>query len=259
MPSGGDWPSRSRKRLALTMAATVELRPVERQTLAKAAMERLLELVQGGALAPGEALPSQHALARQLGVSRPILREAMQGLAAAGLIEIRPGSGCYVRDPQRLTDPDTLFEVFTHETALEVLEARMVVEVELAALAATRMTEADRHRLEAILARLRRAVGRGQPTAAITGDFHQALAHAGHNAVLGKMARLLTRPRVMQGVRVEHALPDIMAGEYDSHRHLYDAVRVGDPNRARAAMREHLEIAHGWEDQIAALRQQIAG
>lgn len=217
-------------------------------------MQRLLDLVQGGSLAAGDPLPSQHELARQLGVSRPVLREAMQGLAAAGLVEIRPGSGCYVADPHAQTDPDALFEVATHEAALETLEARMVVEVELAALAATRLTDTDRRAIEAALARLKRAVARGQSTAAITSDFHRALARAGHNAVLDKMARLLGRPRLTQGTRVEDALPDIAAGEYDSHRGLYEEVVSGDPDRARAAMRRHLELAHGWEQQVAALR-----
>jgi GntR family transcriptional repressor for pyruvate dehydrogenase complex len=236
----------------------VLLQPVEKQTLAKVVMQRLMEYIQGDALHPGDPLPSQHDLARQLSVSRPVLREAMQGLASVGMIEIRPGSGCFVRDPDGPADPATLFEVLTHETALEVLEARMVVEVELAGLAAERATESDFRRIEAILARLKRAVARGQPTSQITSDFHQALARVGHNAVLDKMAQLLTRPRLAQGIRVEHALPDIMAGEYDSHRALYDAVATRDPAVARAALRHHLEVAHGWEEQIAALQRQIA-
>jgi GntR family transcriptional repressor for pyruvate dehydrogenase complex len=234
------------------------LQPVEKQTLAKVVMQRLVEYIQGDALRPGDVLPSQHELARQLSVSRPVLREAMQGLASIGLIEIRPGSGCYVGDPHRLTDPEMLFEAFTHEAALEVLEARMVVEVELAGLAAHRATATDFHQLETILQRLKRAVSRGQATAHITSDFHQALAGAGHNAVLYKMSQLLTRPRIVQGLRVEHALPDIMAGEYDSHLVLYQAVGTRNPAVARQAMREHLEIAHGWEEQIAALLREIA-
>jgi GntR family transcriptional repressor for pyruvate dehydrogenase complex len=191
-------------------------------------------------------------------VSRPVLREALQGLASVGLIEIRPGSGCYVRDPNGLGTPESLFEVLTHETALEVLEARMVVEVELAGLAAERATASDLQAMGKIMARLKRAVARRQITSGITSDFHQALSRAGHNGVLFRMTQLLTRPRMAQGIRVEHALPDIMAGEYDSHRRLYDAVRCRDPAIARTAMREHLQIAHGWEERVSALRREIA-
>lgn len=248
-----------RKKIAsrAQMPSIQHLKPVEKQTLATVVMERLVAFLQDDALHPGDPLPSQHELARQFGVSRPVLREAMQGLASVGLIEIRPGSGCYVRDPDGLTDPESLFEALTHEAALETLEARMVVEVELAALAAERATDADWRLVDAALVRLQRAVGRGQETAAITGDFHRALARAGHNGVLFKMSQLLIRPRLVQGSRVEHALPDIAAGEYDSHRGLAAAVRSGDPVAARGAMRHHLEIAHGWEDRIAALRRHL--
>jgi DNA-binding FadR family transcriptional regulator len=227
---------------------------VERQTLATAVIERIVAFIQTHALGPSDSLPAQQDLASQLGVSRPVLREAMQGLASIGMVEIRPGSGCYVRDPHASDDPAKLVEISTHASALEVLEARMVVEVGLAGMAAERADAEDCARLEAILARLRRAVSRRQPTAHITSDFHRALSRAGHNAVLFRMVEQLTRPRLAQGIRVETSLPDITAGEYDSHLALYQAVCTGRPEVARAAMRKHLEIAHGWEDQIAQLR-----
>lgn len=218
-------------------------------------MEQLIAFIKSDGLQPGQALPSQHDLARQLSVSRPILREALQGLATVGIIEIRPGSGCYVRDPNADADPQSLFEAYAHEAALEVLEARMVVEVELAGLAALRATDADLDQMAGILRKLKRAAGRGQPSSPITSDFHQALARAGHNVVLYRMAQMLARPRLEQGIRVEDALPDVRPREYESHLRLYEAVRSRDPELARSAMREHLEIAHGWEDQIASLRR----
>lgn len=238
-----------------TMAGA--LLPIERQTLAETVIERLRAYIRDNGLGPGDVLPPQHELARRLGVSRPVLREALQGLATLGLIEIRPGSGCYVRDPHAGDAPDGLLDVFSHEAALEVLEARLVVEVELAGLAATRASDRDFANLEHHLGRLERAVARGRPTAQITSDFHQALARAGHNAVLFRMAQLLERPRLAQGLRVEHALPDVSRHEYESHRGLSDAVRSGDVEVARAAMREHLAIAHGWEERIDALRREI--
>jgi DNA-binding FadR family transcriptional regulator len=108
-----------------------------------------------------------------------------------------------------------------------------------------------------ILRRLKRAAARGQPSTPITSDFHQALARAGHNVVLFRMAQMLARPRLAQGIRVEDALPDVRPHAFDSHLRLYDAVCSRDPQRARHAMREHLEIAHGWESQITTLKREI--
>lgn len=248
----------------MTVATRIEkyagLAPVERQTLAGAVIERIVTYIRSQPLGPGDPLPSQHDLAAQLGVSRPVLREALQGLASLGMIEIRPGSGCYVRDSSVGIDANGLIEEATHESALEVLEARMVVEVEMAGLAAQRANEDDFHRMDLVLARLKRVSARRQLTTQVTSDFHRALARSCHNRTLYRMAQLLAKPRVAQGERVEHALPDIAAGEYESHLRLREAVASRDPDLARAEMRRHLEIAHGWEEQIARLREaSVAG
>jgi GntR family transcriptional regulator, transcriptional repressor for pyruvate dehydrogenase complex len=238
----------------MAIATSAPLQPVERQTLATVVLRRLMEFIEQGELKPGDALPPQHELARRLAVSRTVLREAMQGLASLGIVEIRPGSGCYVKEPEHRLDPDALLEAYTHETALEVIEARMVIEVELAGLAAQRATADDLERLEASLARIKRALARQRPTYALTAEFHRVLARAAHNGVLYRVSQLLRRPTLAEGVRVERELPDVAAHEYDSHRLLFDAIRARDETRARDLMRKHLEISHGWEDEIAALR-----
>lgn len=229
--------------------------PVERRTLAGVVMQRIEEYVRDQSLGPGDPLPSQYELARQLGVSRPVIREALQGLAAREMIEIRPGSGVYVSNPAARSTDDGRIQIETHQVALEALEARMVVEVEMAALAAERATDEDFARMDQVLARLKRACARHQPTAQVTSDFHRALARSCHNTMLYRMGQLIARARVAQGLRVEQALPDIAAGEYESHLKLRDAIATRDPNIARAAMRHHLEVAHGWEDQLARHRR----
>lgn len=236
---------------------TAALRPVQRQTLAKAVLEQLVNYIQSGALVPGDALPAQPELARRLSVSRPVLREALQGLASLGLIEIRPGSGCYVRERLGTLDPATLLENYSHETALEMLEARLVIEVELAGLAAERATESDLKRMEATLGRIKRLSARHAPSVEATYEFHQALVRAGHNSVLSRMSQLIRERQIAQGKRIEDALPDIAAGEYENHYRLYEAIRRRDSAGARALMREHLEIAHGWEQEVASLRERM--
>lgn len=240
------------------MSSVEPLRPVVKTTLTEQVMQRLMEHMQGGPLQPGDALPSQVALAQQLGVSRPVLREAMQRLVSIGMLEIRPGSGCYVGTRRFTPDADTLFEMVTHEAALETVEARLVVEVELAGLAAQRGRERDWQVLSAILGRLQQAAAEESETSHITSEFHRELARAGHNSVLFKMSQLLSRARAAQGVRIERALPDVSAGEYGSHLRLYEAVRSGDSEVARREMRHHLEIAHGWEERVSALKRRIS-
>lgn len=238
----------------MTRMTPVSIQPIARQSLAQTVMERLLDYIRDGELGPGAPLPSQQRLAEQFAVSRPVLREALQGLASTGVIDIRPGSGCYVRDADPMGS-DALFDDLTHETALQVLEARMVTEVELVGMAAVRATERDFATLDRHLERLRHAVQHGRPTAQITLDLHRDLARAGHNEILFRMTELLNRQRVAQGLRVEHALPDISRHEYEHHLRLCNVVREGDPARARTAMRAHLETAHQWEQQVDQLRR----
>lgn len=228
----------------------VELLPVDRQTLASAVIDRLVAYIEAKELGPGDMLPAQLELSRQLGVSRPVLREALQGLASLEIVEIRPGSGVYVRDHGKRYERDGLIEVATHEMALEVLEARKVIEVEMAGLAASRATDDDFRRMDAVLAKLKRACARKQPTAKTMADFHRVIARASHNTMLYRMNEMLSKANVAQGERVERALPDTSASQYESHLRLREAIASRDPDIARQEMRRHLEIAHGWEEQL---------
>lgn len=235
-----------------TPSEAVELPPVERRTLANAVIDRLVDYVRTSPLGPGDLLPAQLELARQLGVSRPVLREALQGLASLGMIEIRQGSGVYVRDPTVLGSK-SLIDDETHFGVLQVLEARMIVEVEMAGLAAQRATPDDFTRMDDVLDRLKNAVAKNRKTSQITSDFHRALARSCKNSILFRVALMLASENEEQGIRVEAGLPQISAGEYASHLRLRDSVASGDPELAREEMRRHLEIAHGWEDQLMQL------
>lgn len=235
------------------------LRPVQKRTLTQEAFNQLVAYLQEGTLRPGDALPSQQELAEQLGVSRPVLREAMQRLEAAGLVEIRHGSGSYVAHPPAETVFNRLFGNFSPEHALDLLEARLVIEAECAALAATRATDEDFARMQRAVDKIRDLSAEGELTVGGADEFHAALTAASHNAVLAALGQLFQLPNYIQGIRVELALPDISAHEHESHLKLLEAIRQRDPALARASVREHLERSHGSSRQAAALRKQFAG
>jgi GntR family transcriptional repressor for pyruvate dehydrogenase complex len=234
------------------------LQPVTKRTLTQEAFDQLVAYLQSGVFHPGDALPSQQELADQLGVSRPVLREAMQRLEAAGLVEIKHGSGSYVAHPPAETMFDRVFGKFTHEHALDLLEARLVIEAECAALAAVRATDEDFDRMQRAVDKIRALSDQGELTVGGADDFHAALTAASHNTVLAAMGQLFQLQNYIQGIRVELALPDISAHEYESHLKLLEALRQRDPDLARASVREHLERSHGSSRQAASLRKQFA-
>jgi GntR family transcriptional repressor for pyruvate dehydrogenase complex len=233
------------------------LQPVQKRTLTQEAFDQLVAFLEEGSLRPGDALPSQQDLANQLGVSRPVLREAMQRLEAAGLVEIRHGSGSYVAHPPTESLSERFFSHFTHGQAVDLLEARMVIEAECAALAAVRATDEDFAAMQAAVDRIRELADAGELTIDGADAFHEALTAASHNSVLATLGKLFKMPNYIQGIRVELALPDISGEEYDSHYRLLEAIQRRDPDLARARVREHLERSHGTTAQAASLKKQF--
>lgn len=129
---------------------------VSRTSASAAVFEQISARVLSGELAPGDDLPSERRLAEAFGVSRPAIREAIQKLAQAGLVEVRQGDSTSVRDYRRHGGPELLPYLLLHgghegvpdvSVALSVVEARQLVGVQVAALAAQRASAEDAARV----------------------------------------------------------------------------------------------------------------
>ena len=120
--------------------------PVERRSVTDDVFEQILSDVVAGELVPGATLPSERRLAEMLGVSRPVVREALQRMAQAGLVDVRHGGSTTVRDFTRFAGLDLLPRLLFRDGDLDlsvvrsILEARLAVGPEVAALAAERGT-----------------------------------------------------------------------------------------------------------------------
>src|SRR5262245_33721079 len=154
-------------------------------TLANRVTGRIETLIVEGRLHPGQRLPSERELADQFGVSRTVVREAVRGLVAKGLLEVRPGSGTLIRSPSAhaVSQSMTLFlrAGQPHLDHAKVHEIRRVLEVEIAGLAAERRTDADLARLDSILSEMATIHDNRDEFAQNDVAFHGALAAATHN------------------------------------------------------------------------------
>ncbi len=233
------------------------LSPVSAVSLPELVAQRLLDYIAAENLAIGELLPSHRELATRLDVSRPVLRAGLHRLEARGIVSVRHGSGTRVTDRVSPAPAGLLLEGFSHSSALAILEARMVIDVELAALAAERADETDFDRLDDALERIRIAHAAGNPTVRQTSAFHQRIALAARSPVLFEFYERLRLPMLANGRRIENTLPDTAQGEYDNHRMLLEALRKRDPETARQAMQQHLRKAHSWEERVARLRGEL--
>jgi len=180
-------------------------------------------------------------LAQHYGVSRPTMREAIIALEVDGLVETRQGSGIYVsaRKPQSGVTGDTDIGPF------ELLEARRAVEAEICAIAATRITDEEVSKLEALLRQMNseNLVEEIVKSERADREFHFVIAEASRNSALIATFELLwdSRIRSPQGQllsRKAHAAG--VKPRVDEHTAIIDALRAGDPDQARMAMRAHL-------------------
>ena len=200
---------------------------------------RISELIDNGEFSSGHKLPSERDLAEMLGVSRPSIREAMIALEVTGVIEVKTGSGIYVRETRSFTVEDDGPGPF------EILEMRLLVEPEACALAAERITDKQLGELAALYEELERSAGTSKMEA-FDEQFHNLIGAATENTA---MARTISWLWVMRGQsrlsRGYHRLI-VEEGVYpalDEHREILEALINRNPGAARKAMHEHLTAA----------------
>jgi GntR family transcriptional repressor for pyruvate dehydrogenase complex len=197
--------------------------------------------ITDGGLQPGDRLPPEHVLVQEFGVSRTVIREAIQSLKTRGLVTVKHGSGVFVSEPTADTVSEFLSALFQFRGAsvYDLHEAREILEVEIAALAAERASDEDKAELGEKLEWMKKV--RGSPREYVELDlvFHGILARATGNHIF----LLLLEPLVdlLRQSRLKATqIPGGVEGSFRGHRAIYDSIARGDAEGARAAMREHL-------------------
>ena len=193
---------------------------------------------------PGDRLPSERELADRLGVSRPSVREALKALANVGVLETRRGSGTVVaRDSaQFFRESMEYLTLLDRPSALEIYEARELVEVFLAGRAAERRTEEDLEKIKTALEEMAANIDNPECRIEPNARFHEAVAAAAHHPVLeGIMASLHHGLRAT--IRFNEASTLDRQASHDVHVRIYEAIRAARPGEAKAAMRAHMKMA----------------
>ncbi len=205
--------------------------------------ETLAEAIHRGDWKPGERLPAERELAQQFDVSRPTVREAVIALELDGLVEVRIGSGVYVAEPVAGAGRRPRASPVPMDVGpFELTEARMMVEAEVAALAASLITDEELDALAALLPAMEAAnrEGHGED---VDRAFHRAVAEATRNSAMVAIVDQLWLMRsqspqcaAMFARSRERGTKPVVA----EHEAIVQALRARDPRAARAAMRAHL-------------------
>lgn len=226
------------------MAASNQLSAIPRANLTEEILKRIISLIND--LRPGDKLPTERELIATFRVGRSSIREALKILSAIGVVRIVSGAGTFVGNGNLslLAKPLSLQLLKGGRGTAELIEARRVLEIELAGLAAERATAEEIGAIEDGLVEMKAGQEDIERYVDSEIQFHLAIARAAHNHVLLDLLQTLQyiiRRWMVQSIEEFEGKPSSI----DEHVPICDAIKAHDPARARTAMNEHLEKA-GW-------------
>lgn len=220
------------------------IQAVENRRLYRQIADQIAALIEHGEYGAGARLPPERDLARQLGVSRPSVREALIALEVEGYVEVRVGSGVYVQGARPVAMAAAPLPA--DSGPFELIRARWIIESECAALAAKEATKAHLRALEEALEAMEADAQKGVDALANDRLFHLRLAEASGNSALVLVVKTLWDQRMGPLFRrLEHHFdtPDLWRVAIREHREILAALAKHDAQGARLAMRRHMNHA----------------
>ena len=222
------------------------LQAVENRRLYRQIADQIAALIERGEYGAGQRLPPERDLAKQLGVSRPSVREALIALEVEGFVEVRVGSGVYVLERNAHESATPAAALPADSGPFELIRARWLIEAECAALAAKEATKAQVRAMEEALDAMEADKDNGTMPLGADRLFHLRIAEASGNSALALVVKTLWDQR--QGplfLRLEHHFdtPALWTVAIREHREIVAAIARHDASAARGAMRRHMNHA----------------
>jgi DNA-binding FadR family transcriptional regulator len=225
------------------------LQTVAPQRLYRQIADQVRQLMVSGEFALGSRLPAERDLALQLGVSRPSVREALIALEVEGMIEVRTGSGIYVQSttPNHNPTGTNASDATADWGPLEVMSARILVEAEVAALAAQNAQKKDLQAIRNGLKIMKQEVAHNHVPRQGDQAFHEGIAQACGNSVLLDTVQRFWQARngpLFQRLGDYFENPISWQAAIAEHQTVLEAIEAHDSAGARKAMQKHLKQAH---------------
>ena len=237
--------------------AVAKINEVPRVSLVDDIVERLMEYIVEQQLKPGDKLPSERLLTQALGVSRFPLREALAQLQVLGIISVAHGKGAFVAKfsaPKLFRRLSPVLRSQAGVSSLDMIETRLALECQVAALAANRRSDETIERLESDLIGMEREIHDRDRFIEHDVDFHEAIAEATDNPVFVALVAIL-HDLIHT---VQERFPDSLDARQNSlkyHQEILQALKERDSDRAAAEMKAHLEdiaerLKEEWKENI---------
>ena len=229
------------------------MRRPRRLSLTQQCAESMKQHIARSALKPGARLPTEQEWVEMLGVSRLVVREALQMLAGIGLIDVQQGRGAFVRDTAQISVFDQLtFGLDLRELSYtDVLEARAMLDLAVLELCMLRADERALADLEALLEQMDEAGKAGEPTHMIHRAFHHRMLRAAGNPLIERIGAMLMDTFWRMG----DSIPELVflsnepvrdhQPQIDSHRLLIEGIRSRNLSQSRLLVARHLPFQPG--------------
>ena len=220
----------------------VQFGPLERTTLHEQIVEKIKAMIEDGTLKPGDSLPSERELARDMEVSRIPVREALKMLEFMGVIEIRHGRAAVVRGLGQAAMIDTINLVLESgpNELYEMNQARIILELGAAKLACEKRTETDIAHMKEILDRMEAEIDRGCNVVDTSMEFHMALMRATKNKILCSFM-MLFRDLLRESRSISLSRPERPREALGEHKAILQAVVDRDSALAASVMELHIK------------------
>lgn len=214
---------------------------VRHQELSSAAAKRLKEMIIQKGMQPGDRLPTESELIEMFGVSRSTVREAVKILIAENVVQIQRGKGTFITTQPGLAK-DPLGLEFTNQTRLldNLLETRMMIEPQIAFLAAQRATSKNVERLAQIIEKIQRAGDGKLDHTPYDIAFHTAVAECTQNDVLHRILPIICES-IQQGYFLSANVPGSYQRAIKSHIKIYQSIANKNPENAKIETEKHLQ------------------
>lgn len=226
----------------------MNFKPIKPKKVSTQIADQIRSSILAGEFCPGDKLPPERELAEVFGVSRPSVREALNILSAAGMIESYQGGGTIVKSLVESAAGPPLSELIRAEQdrALDVIEVRKCMEAWTAYYAAERALPDDLRKLENIVAEMKENLATVKPSQDIDANFHVLIAQATHNVVwIHMMQSIFDAMKEFQLTvwRAVYLTAEDHLTLYHHHNEVLQAIKRKDPEGARDAMLAHLTYA----------------
>ncbi len=221
----------------------MSLKPILRSNLSEQVAAQIRDTISSGQWKPGDKLPSESDLCKTLNVSRSTVREALRSLSFIGLVEMRAGQGTYVASgPSKF--PDGLLthgHLKTEKNFQDLIDARIAIETELAALCAERATDEELQELERVVREMERTLHEeGEEFLELDVEFHIAIAKYSKSTILAQLLGTI-RSLLQEFIRKSAQFPGDSDRAYAGHLQILQTLRQHSAQKSRTAMRNHLQ------------------